>query len=224
MNTTPKQYLPAPSREAALAAYHDLKTLLHPSTGDPFKCDNFSRKRYEAMLDFLNFYTHPQINQRLPWMEASFQASQLHGRTKPFAESLRRWGRQYIDDRSLPQNLYGKHLHSMIENEDLAQDIMQHLKNIGDAVTSTDLMEYTNDLALQQKHGLKKGISMTTAKRWMESLGFKRDTFENGKSNVCFPKVLSCSQSFQLTPLLMMGLSRRVYRVPHEHVKFAGYI
>ena len=59
------------------------------------------------------------------------------------ARKLREWLRAYIKDRDcLPLNEYGHWNVSLLEDEDLAQEIHLHLQGIGKYVKAMDIVHY----------------------------------------------------------------------------------
>ncbi|KIK72415.1 hypothetical protein PAXRUDRAFT_180721, partial [Paxillus rubicundulus Ve08.2h10] len=91
-----------------------------------------------------------------------------HGR------NLRAWAKHYINDRTaLPTHRFGKSNISRIHDESLAADIKTHLQSIGKYVRAQDIVDYLHDPEVQQRHGFRKSISLATAQRWMQELGYR---------------------------------------------------
>jgi hypothetical protein len=84
------------------------------------------------------------------------------------ARRLREWTRTYISDRkNLPLNTYGRWNVSLLEDEDLAQEIHLHLQGIGKYVKAMDIVHYLDTPEMKAHLSLKKTISLKTAQRWM---------------------------------------------------------
>jgi hypothetical protein len=183
--TPTRIWLPPVRIEDAALACQDLTSLLHPKrirkgsngirgrAAKAFICDNLSRHRFMAMEMLLRTYSNARAPERLPWMAASLKVSRLVGQAAGFAESLRRWCRDYVQHRVLPENRYGKWTASMLDDGDLAGQIFEHLTSIGQYVQARDVVKYLNDPAVRYKFGLKKGISLRTATRWMSTMGYR---------------------------------------------------
>ncbi|KIJ08616.1 hypothetical protein PAXINDRAFT_88609 [Paxillus involutus ATCC 200175] len=88
--------------------------------------------------------------------------------------NLRAWGKAFIKDRTkLPTHHFGKANVSRIEDESLAADIKTHLQSLGKYIRGQDIVDYLKDPDIQMKHGFTKSISLATAQRWMEKLGYR---------------------------------------------------
>jgi hypothetical protein len=171
-------------RVVAAAALADLGLHLKPKRNvkgnrytDP-GFDSLTRNRLENMKMFLMLYVDPVHGK--PWMDASLHIANLVGRGSYFARKLREWTRNYIDDRTcLPVNVYGTWSESLLDHEDLRQELNMHLQSVGKYVTANNLMEYMARTDVKQRWKTKRDISHSTAKRWMHELGY-RWTFQPG--------------------------------------------
>jgi hypothetical protein len=131
------------------------------------------------MLSFLTIYVDPIHGKG--WCKASTEAirildigrkSRVNGSWA--SRQLRQWTQAYIRDRTdLPIGDYGKSNTSLIEDEDLRQEILVYLQEIGRYVRAMDIVEYMNKDQVKETYGLKKGISLATAKRWMRQLDYR---------------------------------------------------
>ncbi|KAG1841565.1 hypothetical protein DFJ58DRAFT_707849 [Suillus subalutaceus] len=70
-------------------------------------------------------------------------------------------------------NLYRSWNVSLLDKGDLAEAIHMHLQSIGKYVRAQDIVDYLAQPNVQQKHGLKKTISLATAQRWMHMMDFR---------------------------------------------------
>jgi hypothetical protein len=123
-----------------------------------------------------------------PWNAASeeavrnFDVGQASQTSGSYATcQLCQWMKAFIQDQeALPMNGYG-HVTTLLENEDLKQDILLHLQGIGKYVHAADLSDYMNRDDVKGNYDLKKGISLATAKRWMKLLGYRWQKTPSGQ-------------------------------------------
>ncbi|KAI0285598.1 hypothetical protein BC826DRAFT_918689, partial [Russula brevipes] len=90
-----------------------------------------------------------------------------------YANKLKEWTREYIKDGSLPVHNHGGGVISAIDDEDLAQDIMSHLQSIGKYVKAEDIVIFCGTPEMLTKLGRTKTISLATARRWMNKMGYR---------------------------------------------------
>src|SRR6266702_595577 len=78
------------------------------------------------------------------WREASTIVAQIQRRGVSYARTLRKWTLQYLKDKSIPTHQYSKGRWSVIEDEDVANEVQMALtkktKN-GGYVAAADLVE-----------------------------------------------------------------------------------
>ena len=86
---------------------------------------------------------------------------------------LRHWSKAYIRDRKALPICDAPHILLRIDDENLASAVKDHLHSHGKYVCAQDLVDYSNIPENQALHGFKKGISLTTAQRWMKKLGYR---------------------------------------------------
>jgi hypothetical protein len=177
----------------AQLALNDLLSMLHPKrirkrngirgrSAKAFACDAFSRRRFIAMEMHLRIYSHQRPSERLSWMASSIKVASNFGRSSKLARNVRKWCRDYVVHRILPPNLYGKWTTSMLDNGDLAREIFEHLTSVGAQVQAYHVVEYLANPDVQQKYGLKGGISLSTANRWMSTMGYRWGKTPKGKA------------------------------------------
>ncbi|KAG2036349.1 hypothetical protein BDR03DRAFT_1011698 [Suillus americanus] len=150
----------SPTIPACQSALLDLIKILNPlhknGTGHlAFSGDDILRKHLKMMQMFLWMY----VDQRNPrtWTKASRDTAQAHQKAAHTAQLLRKWARSFVKHHgNLPMNLYGSWNVSLLDKGDLAEDIVDYLAQPN----------------VQQKHGLKKTISLATAQRWMHMMDF----------------------------------------------------
>src|SRR5882724_11642863 len=67
----------------------------------------------------------------LAWTSASGIAATAAGKGHGLAQSLHAWTWQLLDDKNqLPVSLYGRHIKSVITDEDIAQEIHLYLQSL----------------------------------------------------------------------------------------------
>jgi len=110
----------------------------------------------------------------------------------------------------------------MIKHEDLAADLHLHLQTIGKYVKAGDIVEYLSDKGVQRKFGMKKVISLATAKCWMHKFGYQWQCNHHGQyvdGHECPNVISSCQNHFipawmQLKPQMRKWLKDGVTEAP----------
>ncbi|KAJ6464252.1 hypothetical protein C8R47DRAFT_933222, partial [Mycena vitilis] len=169
----------APSIATALAALEDLKELLNPHRPsgkghiDPH-INPFIRVRMEAMQSMLHFYTAPKSDKRGLWVASSLQGAVALGKGVYCSRQLRTMVRAFIADRTmLPLNPYGYWTTSMLVDEELQGEINLYLQELGKEITAEKLVEFLARPEVMQKHGITRRISVRTAERYLQELGYR---------------------------------------------------
>ncbi|THU99433.1 hypothetical protein K435DRAFT_659005 [Dendrothele bispora CBS 962.96] len=81
---------------------------------------------------------------------------------------LRVWVMDFSkSEKNLPTAKYGKSNTSMLEDEDLAQELHLHLQGIGKSVAAKHVAQFVNSPEVHSRLRLKKGITERTGRRWM---------------------------------------------------------
>jgi hypothetical protein len=62
---------------------------------------------------------------------------------------------------------------SVLEDEDLAQELHLHLQSIGKYVAAQDIVNYMGSDEMKARLNLKKGISLRSAQRWMKRMDYR---------------------------------------------------
>ncbi|KAJ7435717.1 hypothetical protein B0H11DRAFT_1674264, partial [Mycena galericulata] len=170
----------APSISIASAALKDLRELLRPHRPsgkghvDP-ELDSFTRIRMESMQTLLNFYTSPLSKTYGFWAASSLQAAVSLGKGVYWSRQVRVLARGFIADRTvLPLNPYGYWTTSMLVDEELNSDITLYLQELGKDITAHKLTEFLARPDVMQKHGISKKISVRTAERCLQELGYRQ--------------------------------------------------
>ncbi|KAF9043718.1 hypothetical protein BDZ89DRAFT_943424 [Hymenopellis radicata] len=116
------------------------------------------------------------------WAASSLQSAVSLRRGRYCARVLRRLVRAFILDHTiLPLNPYGSWNTTMLENEDLAEEIKLHLQELGDNISAEKLVIFLSDPALKDKYGLSRTISLRTAQRYLNSLEFRWQEAKKGQ-------------------------------------------
>lgn len=171
-----------PTCEEAQAAYKELTSLLFPRRrkGRGYrKCtiEAHTRTRLEHIRSFLHIYVtiekaHPGI--RGNWNTAARNAALYTCRAQNYAKLLKRWARDFIDDsKELPRRNHGGGKASVIDDEDVAQDIKLHLQGIGKYMKAEDIVRYCGTPEMLERLGRTKTISVATARRWLIKMGYR---------------------------------------------------
>ncbi|KAL5504652.1 hypothetical protein ACEPAH_7315 [Sanghuangporus vaninii] len=125
------------------------------------------------MLAFLRLYV---ADEELTWVEASLlAASTVAGRGEHLARLLRMWSRRHLQDHTyLPVNLYGHWKKSIIADEDFRGEIQAYLQGLGkEFLSAQDVRNYLNLPEIMIHLNRKKEISLRTATKWMNVMGFR---------------------------------------------------
>jgi hypothetical protein len=72
-----------------------------------------------------------------------------------------------------PTNLYGCWNVSLLEDEDLAQEIHLHLQGIGKYIKAMDIVHFLDTPKMKARPNLKKTISLATAQHWMHIMDYR---------------------------------------------------
>ncbi|KAJ6597890.1 hypothetical protein B0H10DRAFT_2231903 [Mycena sp. CBHHK59/15] len=87
---------------------------------------------------------------------------------------IREWTIAFMkDDTNLPTAEYGKFNGSVLEDEDLAQEIHLHLQSVGKFVAAQDIVNYMASDEMKMRFNLKHGISLRTTQRWMRRMEYR---------------------------------------------------
>ncbi|KAJ6524130.1 hypothetical protein DFH09DRAFT_1372266 [Mycena vulgaris] len=69
----------------------------------------------------------------------------------------------------------------MLAHEDLANDIRLYLQSLGKEITADKLVEYLNSPEVRVEHGIDKPVSLTTARRYLDELGYTFTSQKKGQ-------------------------------------------
>ncbi|KAG6886806.1 hypothetical protein C0995_004483, partial [Termitomyces sp. Mi166 len=164
--------------QASLALKNLMDTLRGPlrGKGGGYKkpdLDPFVYIWLEGMHAFLNLYTNSQSATYEKWAASSFQASIGLGRGRYCTCTLCCLACAYVHDCIvLPINSYGDWNETSLVDEDLCNDIMLYLQELGNNITAQKLVEYLSRPEVKKKHGIARSISLRTAQHYLKLLGF----------------------------------------------------
>jgi hypothetical protein len=170
----------APDITSAKAALMDIELVLRgPSRGKgggytPPGLSPWVQVRMEGIRSHLAQYTNPNSVTYRKWGISARQAAIAAGRDVYCARQFAKLSREYIASRKvLPVNPFGKWKQSMLVDEDLATDVREHLQELGKFITADKLVDYLSREDIMDKHGLDKKISVRTARRYLNELGYR---------------------------------------------------
>ncbi|KAJ6613906.1 hypothetical protein B0H10DRAFT_2221886 [Mycena sp. CBHHK59/15] len=158
---TKKALAAAPDITSAKAALMDIELVLRgPSRGKgggytPPDLSPWVRVRMEGIRSHLAQYTNPNSVTYRKWGISARQAAIAAGRDV------------------VAVNPFGKWKQSMLVDEDLATDVREHLQELGQFITADKLVDYLSREDIMDKHGLDKKISVRTARRYLNELGYR---------------------------------------------------
>jgi len=166
---------PPPSVDAARSALEAIKLVLKPrrDTGAGYK-DPHIDLLMRGRLDLMKLLLWRYIDSDDGWIASSLQVAHAAERGPWLAKQLRIWCWAYISNRDcLPINVYGHWNVSLLEDEDLAQEIHMHLQGIGKYVKVMDIVHFLDTPEMKVRLKLKKTISLATAQRWMRVMDYR---------------------------------------------------
>ncbi|KAJ6534918.1 hypothetical protein B0H19DRAFT_1080326 [Mycena capillaripes] len=178
----------APDITSANAALMDIELVLRgPSRGKSggYIAPDFSpwvRVRMEGICSHLAQYSNPNSVTYGQWGLSARQAAIGAGRDEYCARRFASLSREYIASRKvLPINPYGDWNQTMLADEDLANDVREHLQELGKFITADKLVDYLSREDVMDKHGLDRKISVRTARRYLNDLGYRFKTEKKGQ-------------------------------------------
>ncbi len=168
----------SPTQIEALTALKNLELHIRPKRKteagyqDP-ELDLWARARLEGMQSMLHMYTNPDSQTYDMWGASSCQTAIGLGRGCHCARRLRELCRAFITNGEvLPVNPYGDWNESMLVDENLRNEISIYLLSIGNEISAKKLMDFLCQAEIKEKYGIEKNISLRTARRYLNSLGY----------------------------------------------------
>ncbi|KAG2071495.1 hypothetical protein BDR04DRAFT_1016009 [Suillus decipiens] len=122
----------------------------------------------------LTHYTNPCSVGYKAWIAASLLTANGKGKSNWWACQLHEATRAYLKDRAkVPVNIFGRGASSQLDDDDIANEIHQHLQSIGTHVCADDIVEYLGREEVKTHLKLKKTTSPATAKCWMQHMDYR---------------------------------------------------
>ncbi|THG92559.1 hypothetical protein EW026_g8379 [Hermanssonia centrifuga] len=79
-------------------------------------------------------------------------------------------------------NPYGVWCETLLdEDEDFVNELNVHLQSCGKYVRALDIVHYLDQADVKERYGLEKTVSLATAKRWMNRLGYRWSRTHKGQ-------------------------------------------
>jgi hypothetical protein len=143
------------------------------------------QSRITAMVGTLNLYMDAELS--YTWWQAFLIAAKFMGLgvTNGLKRScsIRTWIHQFLAMGKLSIHRHGQYHSSILDDEDLAQDIQLHLMEIAKNgyIQAQDVVDYVATPEIQEKLGTKaRGISLRTGQRWLKKLNWWYNQKRNG--------------------------------------------
>ncbi|KAF7347122.1 hypothetical protein MVEN_01466400 [Mycena venus] len=166
-----------PSGQKVEQAILKLNAILHPSRGPNTKgyktieMNMVLRARLELMISFLRLYASDGYTE---WAKSADIIAKSAGKGSWLSRRICEWSVNFIrDEENLPTAEYGKMNGTVLEDEDLAQELHLHLQGIGKYVAAQDIVNYMATDEMKARVNLKNGISLRTAQRWMKRMEYR---------------------------------------------------
>ena len=146
--------------------------------------DVIVRARIAAMVGLLNIYTDQNL--QYSWIRTSQVVAKMQGRGTDHARHIRDWTMAYLRRRDLPLHQLKWKRPTIVDDEDLAEEIRTQMKEKAGKgfLKAEDVVEIVASPEIQaifaQKGISKPTISISTALRWLEKLGWTYGKLKNG--------------------------------------------
>jgi UDP-galactopyranose mutase len=133
------------------------------------------------MRSFLNFYCLPLSDYQGQWQPAAMQAAIAMGCCVNCHCNLKQMTRDFIQDQKLPENPYGDWNESLIEDEAFALELMINLQSLENQITAQKVLDYIFCSDVMEWHDIEKGVSLHTAQRYLNFLGYQFNQAKKGQ-------------------------------------------
>jgi hypothetical protein len=146
--------------------------------------DVIIRARVTAMIGLLNIYMDKKLG--YSWRRASEIVARTQGRGTNRARRIREWVMDFLRWRDLPLHQLNRKRGTILDDEDVAQVIRSRMVEIarGGFLKAEDVMEIVASPHMQgifaQKGISKSSISIKTALRWLDKLGWSYGNLKHG--------------------------------------------
>lgn len=151
---------------------------------DKSSLDVVFRARMTAMIAVLNLFLDLELS--YTWREASMVVAKAQGHGSTRARSVRTWVLDFVRDGRLPFHSYGYTRQTVLEDEEVLQEIQEELsaKSKAGFIKAQDVCDIVASEKLQilfSRLGIHKpSISQSTAKRWLAKLKWRYSKTKNG--------------------------------------------
>jgi hypothetical protein len=151
------------------------------------KHDVVFRGRILAMFGTLTLYL--DTSAAYSWRKASLVIAKSQGHGPHLARRVRDWLHTYLSKNELPLHKIGRHMSSLLDDEDIALKIKLHLMGVAAqnghfrADTIVDFIASEGMQNKLEKKGIPiqgRTISVWTARRWLKALDFRFGCRKNG--------------------------------------------
>jgi hypothetical protein len=146
--------------------------------------DVIVQARVAAMIGLLNFYTDEDLG--YSWIKASKMVAKMRRRGTHHARRIREWTMGFLKWRDLPFHHLNQKRGTIIDDEDIAEEMKTRMKEKASRgfLKAQDVVEIVASPSMQEIFTLKgiskPSISVKTALRWLENLGWAYGKLKNG--------------------------------------------
>ncbi|KAJ3992481.1 hypothetical protein F5050DRAFT_1715241 [Lentinula boryana] len=120
------------------------------------------------MAAFLRLYKAAEYR---GWTTHANTMASAVGKGQWLSRMIRQWTVSFCEDHTcVPLAQYGKFNSSILEDEDIADDIRLHLQSLGKWIRAEDIVHYVDTPEFRARLKVKKNISVRTAERWLKRM------------------------------------------------------
>jgi hypothetical protein len=165
-------HVPPPTASQATAVLNKITDLLRPHRDKGYGhknikiTDHVLAGRLKLMQTALFFYRQSEFKR---WTECSELAAATIGKGPWIARRVREWIMAMIKDESqMPVHRYGLFNSSVLDDEDIEQEIFDFLATKGEFFAAHDIVTFLSTPEMMERLGLRKPINEKTAERWLK--------------------------------------------------------
>ncbi|KAJ7938534.1 hypothetical protein B0H13DRAFT_1587591, partial [Mycena leptocephala] len=123
------------------------------------------------MLAFLRLYAAEGYT---GWANKADIIAKSAGKGSWLSRRVREWAIAFMKDPAyMPNAEYGKFTDSILDDENLAQEIYLHLQGLDTWICAQDLVNYMSSDEMKSRLNLRRDISLRTAQRWMKRMKYR---------------------------------------------------
>jgi hypothetical protein len=135
--------------------------------------DLLLRERLEAMwmfmLDYCSRETDDTGTHHGKWSAASLATAKAFDHGPWHARKLCQWAHTFIVDRTdIPMNQYGTWCSSSLDDDNVVEEIHQHIRLIGKYMKAMDIIHFLGTPEMLDRLHMEKPISLKTAQHWLK--------------------------------------------------------